>query len=62
MYGTVAANAVLPIPINVCSIFVSPNNGSAMPLLGICNVHTYVDACDCTQELYGHHNTVCTGS
>ena len=32
-----------------------------LPVLGIFNVRTDVDACDCTRGLYGHCKTVCTG-
>ena len=30
-----------------------------LPVLGIFNVRTDVDACDCTRELYGHRKKVC---
>ena len=30
-----------------------------LPVFGIFNTLTDVDACDCTQGLYGHHKTVC---
>ena len=33
-----------------------------LPLFGICNVRSDVDACDYTRELYGHHQRVCTES
>ena len=33
-----------------------------LPGFGIFNMHRVVDACDCTQGLYRHHKTVCTGS
>ena len=33
-----------------------------LPLFGIFNVRTHVDACDCTQGLYGHRKRVCTGN
>ena len=33
-----------------------------VPVFGIFNVHTDVDACDCTRGLYGHRKKVCTGS
>ena len=33
-----------------------------MPVFGIFNVGTDVDARDCTQGLYGHRQRVCTGS
>ena len=45
---TAATRAALPIPIHVCSIFVCPNNGIWLPVLGMFNVHTNVDVCDCT--------------
>ena len=31
-------------------------------LLHFLNIHTDVDACDCTRGLYGHRKRVCTGS
>ena len=33
-----------------------------LPVFGIVNVRTGVDACHCTQGLYGHRKGVCTGS
>ena len=33
-----------------------------LPVLGIFNVRTDVDACDCTRRLYRHCKRVCTGS
>ena len=33
-----------------------------LPVLGIFNVRTDVNACDCTQGLYGHRNRVCAES
>ena len=33
-----------------------------LPVFGIFNVHADVDACDCTQGLYGHRKRVCTGN
>ena len=33
-----------------------------LPVFGIFNVHTDVDACDCTPGLYGHRKRDCTGS
>ena len=53
-WATAAAKAVLPIPSRECSILTSPNNNLAA-VLGIFHVCTDVDACDCTQVLYGHH-------
>ena len=49
---TAAARAALPIPIGVCSIITCPNNDMGwVPVLGMSNVRTDVDACDCTQGL-----------
>ena len=33
-----------------------------LPVFGIFNVSTNVDACDCTRGLYGHRKRVCTES
>jgi len=33
-----------------------------LPVFGIFNVRSDVDACDCTRGLYGHRKRVCTGS
>ena len=33
-----------------------------LPVFGIFNVRTAIDACDCTRGLYGHRKRVCTGS
>ena len=33
-----------------------------LPVLGIFNVHTDVNACDCTRGLYGHRIRICTES
>ena len=38
--------------ISACSIFMCQNN--MVPSLGIFNMRTDVDACDCTRGLYGH--------
>ena len=61
LYQGDATRAALPIPINVCSMFVCLNNGTAASFF-ISNVYTDVDACDCTRGLYGHCERVCTRS
>ena len=33
-----------------------------LPVFGIFNMHTDVDACDCSPGMYGHRKRVCTGS
>ena len=33
-----------------------------LPMLGIFNVRTDVNSCNCTRGLYGHHKRVCTES
>ena len=53
--------AVLSMPINVCSIFVCQTM-VWLPVFGIFNMHTDVDAYDCIQELYRRNMRVCTGS
>ena len=50
--ATAAARAALPIPIGVCSVFVCPDS-VWLALLGILNLPTDVEACDCTRGLYG---------
>ena len=54
------SSATHSIPIGECSIFLCPNN-SVADRFGIENVRAD-DACDCTRGLYGHRQTVCTGS
>jgi len=49
--GTAATRAALPIPTSECSIFMCPNNGTWLTVLGIFNVCTDVDTCDCTWGL-----------
>ena len=58
---TVDARAALPIPVSVCGISVYQTM-VWLPVFGICNVRTAVDACNCTRGLYGHRKRVCTGS
>ena len=43
----------------VCAVF---SCLQTMPVFGIFNPRTGVDACDCTRELYGHRERVCTES
>ena len=47
--------------ISACGIFMHPNIGR-LPVFGIFNVRTDIDACDCTRGLCGHRKRVCTGS
>ena len=52
--GTAAARTVLPIPISMCAVFSRVQIMVWLPLFGIFNVRTDVEACDCTRGLYGH--------
>ena len=51
--ATAAARTELPIPVSVCSMSVCPNNGR-LSVFGVVNVHTDVNACDCTWRLCKH--------
>ena len=53
-HGCQCTAAVLTIPIGVCTILVCVQTKAWLPVSGIFNVCTDVDACDCTQVLYGH--------
>ena len=53
-HGCQCTTAVLPIPIGVCTILVCVQTKAWLPVSGTFNVCTDVDACDCTQVLYGH--------
>ena len=44
-----------------CAVFSCVQTVVRLPVLGILNVYTAVDACDCTRGLYGHRKGVCTG-
>ena len=48
--------------LSVCAVFSCVHTMVRLPVLGIFNVHTDVDACDCTRGLYGHRKEVFTGS
>ena len=51
--------------LSVCAVFSCVQTIVWLPLVpvfGIFNVHTDVDACHCTRGLYGHRKKVCTGS
>ena len=56
-----AARAVLPIPNNACGIFMCQNKDMSANDWDF-NVHTDINACNCTQGLYGHWKRVCTES
>lgn len=59
---TATARAALSaIPTNVCSIFMCPNMVWLLAL-GFFNVRLTVDACGCTQGLYGEHRALRTDS
>ena len=61
--ATAAARAALPIPVDVCSVIVCPNNGIWLPVVEDFNVITDVDTCECTHGLYEHDDKgVCTES
>ena len=59
--ATAAARAVLPIPTSKC-IFLCVQTVVCLPVFGILNMHSDVDACNCTQGLYEHCKRVCTDS
>ena len=61
-YSTAAAGAALPIPISVWVTFFCVQTMVWLTVFGIFNVHTDIDACDCTRRLYGHCKRVCAGS
>ena len=50
------------LPCNKRSTFLCPDSGMTAGVLALFNMHTDVDACNCAQRLYGHHNRVCTES
>ena len=59
--NSAVARAMLPIPTDVCSMFMYPTV-IWLQLFRIFDVHGEVDECDCTQELYEHCIRVCTES
>ena len=59
---TAAARAALPFFISVCSVLTYPYNGTRLPVFGIFNMRTDVDACDCTRGEYGHRKRICIKS
>ena len=46
----------------VCVVFSYVQTMTWLPVFGIFNVRTAVDACDCTRGPYGHRQRVCTGN
>ena len=48
--------------LSVCAVFSCVQRLVWLPVFGIFNMHTDVDACDCTRGLYGHRKRVCTES
>ena len=58
--ATAVAKAMLPIPTCVCSTFICIPTVVWLPILGIFNVYTDVNACDCIQGLCGHCKRICT--
>ena len=48
--------------LSVCAVFPCVQTMVWLPVLGIFNVHTDVDACDCTLGQYGHRMRVCIES
>ena len=47
--------------LSVCAVFSCVQTVVWLPVLGIFNVHTYIDACDCTRgPSAGHRWRVCT--
>ena len=48
--------------LSVCAAYSCVKTKAWLPVLGICNVRTDVDACDCTGGLYGHRKRVCVES
>ena len=47
--------------LSVCAVFSCVQTTVWPPVFGICDMHTYVYACDCRGGLYGHRKSVCTG-
>ena len=48
--------------LSVCVVFSCVQTMVWLPVFGIFNVRTDVDACDCTRRLYGHRKRVCAES
>ena len=48
--------------LSVCAVFSCVQTMVWLPVFGIFNVRTDVDACDCIRGLYGHRKRVCTES
>ena len=48
--------------LSVCVVFSRVQTMVWLPVFGSFNVHTHVEACNCTRGLYWHHKRVCTGS
>ena len=56
-----AASAALPIP-NSRAAFSCVQTKAWLPMLGIFNVRTDINTCDCTRGLYRHRKRVCIES
>ena len=50
----------LPIAVSVCSIYLFIQTTIWLQVLGIFNVHTDVEACECQRGLYRRRKRVCT--
>ena len=48
--------------LSVCAVFSFVQTVVWLQMFRNFNMHTDVDACDCTRGLYGHRKRVCTGS
>ena len=48
--------------LSVCAVFSCVQTMAWLPVFGSFNVHTHVEACNCTRGLYWHRKRVCTGS
>ena len=48
--------------LSVCAVLPCVQTMVWLPVFGISNMHTAVDACHCTRGLYGHRKRVCTGN
>ena len=55
------ARTALPF-LSVCAVFSCVQTVVWLPVFGIVNVHTDVDACYCALGLYVHRKKVCTGN
>ena len=55
------SSAIYPFP-SACAAFSRVKAVVWLPVFGVIDVRTYVDARDCTRGLYGHRKRVFTGS